>query len=97
MDIGSSGEGYAKLLDTSVLSVADSYSIVWTKDNIDLQDLAIKRWVDRLNMDEIAHYFGCGRTTVVRKLGQLRRNPDLILDGKARAHAKSRKYRFMGG
>jgi hypothetical protein len=90
------GEGYAKLLETSVLSVADSHSIVWTKDNIDLQDLAIKRWVDRLSMDEIALYFDCGRTTVVRKLGQLKCNPDLIVDGRARSHAKSRKYRFMG-
>lgn len=93
---GRIGEGCAKLLETSVLSVADNHSIVWTKDNIDLQDLAIKRWVERLNVKKLAAHFNCGRTTVIRKIGYLRKNPDLIQDGVARSHIKSRKYRFMG-
>jgi|GEM_PF-7032823 hypothetical protein len=90
------GEGHAKILETSVLSVAECHSIVWTKDNIDLQDLAIKRWVERLNMDKLAAHFNCGRTVIIRKIGYLRKNPDLIRDGVARSHVKSRKYRFMG-
>ena len=50
-----------------------------------------------MNMDQLVTYFGYGRTAVVRKLGVLKKNPDLILDGRARARVKSRKHRFMGG
>jgi hypothetical protein len=48
-------------------------------------------------MDERAIHFSCGRTAIVRKLGQLRLNPDFIKDGRARSHVTSRKYRFMSG
>jgi len=90
------GEGRANLLETSVLSVGLKSEVIWIKNKIDLQDLAVKRWVDRLSMDELARHFDCGRTAIVRKVGQLKRNPDLILDGRARSHVKSRKHRFMG-
>jgi hypothetical protein len=76
------GEGYANLLETCVLSVAISYHLVWAKNNVDL--------------DELASHFGCGRTTIIRKIAFLRKNPDLIQDGRARSHLKTRKYRFMG-
>ena len=74
-----------------------AYSFVWTKNKIDLTELASKRWVERWSINKITAHFGVGRTFIVRKLGQLRQNPDLIQDGHARSHAKSRKYRFMGG
>lgn len=90
------GEGYANLLETSVLSVSKSYQLVWNKTKLDLQELAVKRWVERWSVDRITAHFDYGRTAVVRKLGRLKRNPELILDGKARSHAKSRKRRFMG-
>jgi len=91
------GEGCANLLEiTSVLSVHIEYAIVWKKYNIDPQELASKRWVDRWTVDRIASHFGWGRTAVVRKLGELKANPELIEDGVARSHVKSRKYRFMG-
>lgn len=90
------GEGYANLLETSVLSVSRNYLLVWNKAKLDLQELAVKRWVERWSVDRIALHFGCGRTAVVRKLGQLKRNPELILDGRARSHVKSRKHRFIG-
>ncbi|MGZ3797498.1 MAG: hypothetical protein ACXVB1_14095 [Pseudobdellovibrionaceae bacterium] len=47
-------------------------------------------------MDRIAEHFGWGRTAVVRYLGKLQANPDLIEDGRARSRAKSRRHRFMG-
>ena len=78
------------------MSVATNYHLVLTKHNIDLQDLAIKRWVERLNMEELAYHFNCERTVIIQKIGYLRKNPDLIRDGMARSHAKSRKYRFAG-
>lgn len=96
MSLLTNGEGRANLLETSILSVSKNYSLVWNKAKLDLQELAVKRWVERWNVDRIAAHFGYGRTAVVRKLGQLKRNPALILDGRARSHAKSRKHRFMG-
>ena len=59
------GEGQATIVETSVLSVATNYHLVWTKHNIDLQDLAMKRWVERLNMEELAAHFNCGRTVII--------------------------------
>ena len=55
-----------------------AYSFVWTKNKIDLTELASKRWVERWSINKITAHFGFGRTFIVRKLGQLRRNPDLI-------------------
>ncbi len=95
-DFNKFGEGHDTILETSVLSVAANYHLAWTKHDIDLQDLAIKRWVERHNMEELAAHFNCGRTVIIRKIGYLRKNPDLIRDGVARSHLKSRKYRFIG-
>lgn len=91
------GEACAKILETSVLIVSTDYQLVWTKDKINLSELASKRWVERMNMEQLAEYFNCGCTLIVRKLGYLKKNPDLIEDGKARSHVKSSKYRLMGG
>jgi len=91
------GESSANLLEiASVLSVSIEHAIVWKKDNIDLSLLARRRWVDRWSMDKISSELGYGRTAVVRHLGRLQANPDLIEDGRARSHVKSRKHRFMG-
>lgn len=40
--------------------VVMGHHLVWNKDKLDLQDLAIKRWVERFNMDELARLFDCG-------------------------------------
>ena len=49
-----------------------------------------------MSMDELVTYFGYGRTAVVRKLGVLKKNPELILDRRARSHVKSRKDQVYG-
>ncbi len=72
------------------------YPLAWNKDKIDLNDLAQKRWGDRWAVDKLASHFGWGRTLVVRILGQIKANPDLIEDGAIRSRIKSRKYRLMG-
>lgn len=74
-----------------------AYSFMWTKDKIDLSELASKRWVEQWSINKIMAHFGFGSTFIVRKLWQLRQNIDPIYDGHARSHTKSRKYRFMGG
>jgi hypothetical protein len=74
-----------------------SYPIVWIKDKISLSELASKRWAEGMNMEQLAEHFKCGRTLIVRKIGFLKKNPDLIKDGRARSNFKSRKYRLMGG
>ena len=96
MRICKNGEGYAKLFETSVLSVSVHYRIVWTKDRIDLAELASKRWGEKWSLAQITKHFGYGRTAVVRKIGQIKKNPELILDGRIRSMIKSRKYRIMG-
>jgi hypothetical protein len=93
---GEIGEGYAKILESSALSISRDYAAIWKKDAIDLTELAHKRWIEKWTMDRIAAHFGCGRTAVVRHIGRLRANPELIEDGVARSRVKSRKHRFMG-
>jgi hypothetical protein len=95
--VSENGEGSANLLESSVLSVSTRYSVAWTKDKIDLSELASKRWVERKNMEQLAEHFKCGRTLIVRKLGQLKKNPGLVESGRVRSMIKSRKYRLMGG
>lgn len=91
------GESSANLLEiASVLSVSIEHKILWKKNSIDPSLLARKRWVDGWSLDKISAELGYGRTAVVRHLSRLKANPDLIEDGKAHSHAKSRKHRFMG-
>ena len=90
------GESRARILETSVLTVSTGYHVVWTKDKIDPQELASKRWVERWSIKKITDHFGFGRTFVVRKLGELKKNPELVESGVTRSRIKSRKYRFMG-
>jgi len=89
------GDGHATLSAQAVLVVSYYYAISW-KQTIDYTVLARKRWVDKLSMDTLAVEFGMGRTTVIRHLGIIHADPDLIRDGKVRSMIKSRKYRFMG-
>lgn len=72
------------------------YPLAWNKDKLDLNALAQKRWGERWTVDRIADHFGWGRTLIVRKLGQIKADPDLIEDGAIRSRIKSRKYRLMG-
>ncbi|MDG0818069.1 hypothetical protein [Bdellovibrio svalbardensis] len=78
------------------MSVSKTYTTIWKKEAIDLAELAQKRWVEKWTIEKIAAHMGWGRTAVVRYLGRLKANPDLILDGRVRSHVKSRKYRVMG-
>jgi hypothetical protein len=72
------------------------YPLAWKKDKLNLNELAAKRWGERWTVDKIAAELGWGRTFVVRKLRELKNNPELIEDGSIRSRVKSRKHRFMG-
>ena len=48
-------------------------------------------------MDRIAEHFEVGRTTIIAKLGEIRRDPDLVEIGSIRSRIKLRKHKFMGG
>jgi hypothetical protein len=65
---GFCGEGYAKILESSGLSISRAYTAVWKKDAIDLTELAHKRWINKWTMDRLAAHFDCGRTAVVRHI-----------------------------
>lgn len=90
------GETYTNILETSVLSVSQGYVIAWSKDKINLTDLARKRWVDKWSMDKLATELGWGRTAVIRGIGLIKANPDLVDDGQVRLRILRRKRKFLG-
>ena len=90
------GEGCANLLETGALSCNEFYALVWKRDVIDYTELASKRWVERLSMVRIAADMGLGRTAVIRHLGKIRCNPDLVEDGQVRLRIHRTLYKFMG-
>jgi hypothetical protein len=47
-------------------------------------------------MDKLADHFGFGRTAVVRYIGQIKANPDLVTDVRVRFRIHHRKKKFMG-
>lgn len=78
------------------MSVPISYAGVCKRDTIDFTELARKRWVDKLSMDRIAADMEWGRTAVIRYLGMIRANPDLVTDGQVRLRIHRRKNKFIG-
>jgi hypothetical protein len=78
------------------LSVEVFYAVAWKRD-VDYTALARLRWIEKQNMNTIAAELGIGRTAVIRYLGLIRQNPDLVRDGRIRTIIGSRKWRFMGG
>lgn len=47
-------------------------------------------------MERIAVQMGWGRTAVIRYLGKIRANPNLVKDGQVRLRIHRRRYMFMG-
>ncbi len=72
------------------------YRVAWQRDKPDLTVLARKRWIEKLSMDRIATDMGWGRTAVIRYLGEIRKNPDLVADGQLRLRIHRRKRKFIG-
>ncbi len=89
------GEGCDKILELSALSCNMDCTVAW-KETIDLTKLARKRWVEKRSMGRIAAEIGWGRKAVIRYLGKIRSNPDLVKDGKIRLLIYRRKKTFMG-
>jgi hypothetical protein len=94
--LNQNGEGCANLLEPSVLSCNEFYSVAWQRDVIDFTELASKRWIEKWTMERLADHFGVGRTAVVRHLGLIRKNPSLVSDGQVRMLIHPRRRRFMG-
>jgi len=90
------GEGCDNLLELTALSISIFYAAAWKRDFIDYTELASKRWVEKWSMDSLAVHFDCGRTTVIRYLGLIRENPNLVGDGDVRLRIHRRKNKFMG-
>ncbi len=89
------GEGCDNLVEPSALSCNSFYTVAWKRE-LDYTELARKRWVDRLSMDRIAAEMDWGRTAVIRYLGMIRVNPNLVKDGALRLRIHRRKHKFMG-
>lgn len=90
------GEGGANILERGVLSCNVFYASAWKRDTFDLTELARKRWVEKLSMDQIAAEMGWGRTAVIRYLGKIKADPSLVRDGQVRLLIHRRKNKFMG-
>jgi hypothetical protein len=84
------GAGGANILAYCVLSVSAFYEVTW-KRKVDYAELASKRWVEKLSIKTIAAQTGMGRTAVVKYIGDIRRNPDLIKDNKIRSLIRLKK------
>jgi hypothetical protein len=49
-----------------------------------------------MTMDDLVAKFGVGRTFLVSSLGLIRKNPDLVQNGRARRLVKLKAKRFHG-
>jgi len=47
-------------------------------------------------MERLSAHFGLGRTAVVKYLGRIKVNPDLVEDGQIRLRIHRMRYKFMG-
>jgi hypothetical protein len=75
--------------------VSAFYEVAW-KRKVDYAGLASKRWIEKLSIKTIAAQTGMGRTAVVKYIGDIRRNPDLIKDGRLRGIVSRRKKQIVG-
>jgi hypothetical protein len=90
------GAGWAKLVEPNPAAVSRRYAVSWKRQEIDLTELAISRWVEKLSMDALAEKFGVGRTFLVAQIKVVRENPDLVQNGPARKLVKLKERRFRG-
>ena len=70
------------------------YAVSWKRQQIDLTRLAKLRWVDKLQIDVLTQLFGVSRTLLVKQLGIIRANPNLVTHGPTRRLIKLKERRF---
>ena len=78
------------------MTVEYRHATVRKRENINYTELASKRWVEKYSMDKLAVYMGYGRTAVVKYIGQIKANPNLVPDGQVRLRVYRKKRVFMG-
>ena len=77
-------------------AVSRIYAISWKRQYIDLSKLAKLRWVDKLQVDDIAIIMGVGRTFLIKQLSLIKAYPNLVKHGPARRLLKLKEKRFVG-
>jgi len=90
------GAGWAKLVEPNPAAVSRRYGVSWKRQEVDLTELAISRWVEKLSMDALAQKFGVSRTFAISQIKVIRGNPDLVMHGPARKLVKLKERRFRG-
>ena len=60
------------------LTIEGWYQIEWRKQGIDLTELAKRRWIDKMQIDELAQKFGRGSTQIKFHLNRISANPNLV-------------------
>jgi hypothetical protein len=59
------------------LTVLRWYEIQWRRQDIDLTELAKRRWIEKWSIEKLAEHFRCGPTHVKRSLNKIKADPDL--------------------
>jgi hypothetical protein len=90
------GAGWAKLIEPNPAAVSRRYAVSWKRQELDLTELAISRWVEKRSMGALAKKFGVGRTFLVAQIGVIRGNPDQVKHGLASKLVKLKERRFRG-
>jgi len=59
------------------LTILRWYEIQWRRQEIDLTELAKRRWIDKWAIERLAEHFGFGPTRIKFFLSRIKDNPDL--------------------
>lgn len=65
------------MVEHQELTISRWYEIQWRKQEIDLTELAKRRWIDKWSIERLADHFGFGTTRIKVYLNRIRENPDL--------------------
>ena len=65
------------MVEHQELTVTRGYEIQWRRQDIDLTELAKRRWIEKWSIEKLAEHFKCGPTFVKKSLRKIKANPDL--------------------
>lgn len=60
------------------LTIARWYEIQWRRQEINLTELAKRRWIDKWRLEKLAEHFGFGTKRIKFFLDRIKENPDLV-------------------
>ncbi len=92
-----SGEGCPRVVEHQELTVTRWYQIEWRRQVVDLTELAKRRWIDKIKIDELAQEFGLGTTQIKLYIRRIKGNPDAVEPTLCKLLKRSKAFRSSGG